>query len=196
MREMRESITAKLSIFCICIAYFIVQPCRVDAGLFSGWKKLLPEINLLKADIGKQADALVKVSAEVNNKIDRIEAKVEANAQASAQAIAGVNNRVSNTSEQIGEMRDKITTINTTSSVVNDTDLLKEIFKGIIGVCLAIIGFMKAAMAAKEKHIKALIASNSKKEDKLNEWQGDMIERLTFGQRETDKIIREVENDK
>jgi len=172
----------------------IITP-KAHCGLFSNWKSLLPEINLLKAETAKNADALVKVNAEVSNKIDRLEAKVEANAQASAQAIAGVNNKVSNTSEQIGEMRDKITNINTTSSVVNDTDLLKEIFKGIIGVCLAIIGFMKAALSAKEKHIKALIASNDKKEDKLNEWQGSMIERLTFGQKAAAEIEKQAAAD-
>jgi len=138
------------------------------------------------------------------NKLDKLDMKLSAMAQAQASAIAGVNNKVSNLSSG----RD---TIQTTT---NDTDLLKFIFDkwylviaGLFSFILALLGGVWGIMkyqskmfyriiAEKDKRIERESESRARKEQRLDEWQSRMIERLvTKGEKETDELLKEAERE-
>lgn len=147
---------------------------NVSGAFWDKWRSLLPEINGIKVETAKNADALAKFQADIKAEIGDIRAEVKANAAAQAQAVAGVNNKVDSTSTQIGEMRDNISNV----SNVNDTGLMTEIFKGLFALMSAICVGLFTALKAKEKHIQALIISNEKKQTKQDEWERATIDSM------------------
>ena len=138
----------------------------------------------IKADI----QTIVNVSNNMNARIEGVEAKVSAQGN----AVVGLKNDIKQTNTDI-KARD------ITNTNVNDTDLMKEIFKGLFALVTAICAGLFTSLKAKEKHIQALIKSNSKKETELDNWQNKTIDRLingkTKGQQEADRLLEEAKKD-
>ncbi|MCK9583173.1 MAG: hypothetical protein M0Q46_06155 [Endomicrobiales bacterium] len=147
------------------------------------------DLQLMKQDITTKENESNVVKAEMNGKIVGLESKIEKlelKLNAQGNVIAGFNNKTQN---QVAGRDIK-------STVVNDSELLKFIFDkwayiigGLFGFILSILtgvwGIVQFVMAmnerllnAKDKMIDDLNKRNSAKEEKLNDWQNEMLEKV------------------
>ena len=113
-------------------------------------KKIVPDLNLLKlqADIENKFNTKIDKLAELNLKFQTdLNAKLELNNK----MIAGFNNQINETKTTAG--RD----VTETTITTNDTELMKYITKGLIGLCVTLVttmGWCLKTLIRKEKEKK------------------------------------------
>jgi len=143
----------KNNVCILCLVLLCSAPVRASFidKLFGISAKYEKKITELQDSVNKQmSDNEIEVVG-LKSKIDKLEVKMSAQANTVAKVSAGLDKSIA---QNAG--RDIIT------KTVNDTNLMKSIFAGIVSICLALIGFMKARITALAKRNKYLVDSRIK----------------------------------
>lgn len=182
------------------ILLFCLAPCA-HAFKFP-WDALKPEMNLMKLDIAKQADAVVKAQVDVGQNM---------------KALAALDLKVGNISAQVdAKVEAKMTAYDASHKTAmtaggniqnNDSELIKFIFGKwylFLGAFLAFFGTLVAQyerlLTAKDAQIRRLMDSEEKKDTKSDDWfrkylesvTGHKTNGLTPGQQEAKDVLDET----